>query len=329
MKRRLSHLIACRSAVSRVAIAVLLLATVASAQDATSVRELRFEPVDAKRSRTVPVKIYLGASRTAQPVVLFSHGLGGSRENNAYLGKHWAAAGYVSVFMQHAGSDVEVLKSAKLGNKLAALKAAVGVSASRERFVDVPFVIDQLERWNKQDGHALKGKMNLGKIGMSGHSFGAVTTQAVAGQRFPLNQSFHDERIDAFLAMSPQPAKRQDPKQVFGRITKPFLSMTGTKDGSPIDPTLKPSARREVYEAFAAGDKYQLVLEDGEHSAFGDSRGLRTRGRNPKHHPAIQQISTHFWNAYLKNNADSKKWLQSKRAITTTGLSNGDVWEWK
>ena len=39
-----------------------------------------------KRSRAVPVKVHLGKSRAPTPVVLFSHGLGGSRENNAYLG---------------------------------------------------------------------------------------------------------------------------------------------------------------------------------------------------------------------------------------------------
>lgn len=310
-------------------IAVLLLASVATADDANSVRELRFDPIDVNRSRPVPVKVYMRASRIPQPVVLFSHGLGGSRENNAYLGRHWAAAGYVAVFMQHAGSDNQVLKSARAGEKLAALKAAVGAIASRERFADVPFVIDRLEVWNKQDGHELSGKLNLTRIGMSGHSYGAVTTLAVAGRKFPLNRSFRDGRIDAFFAMSPQPGKGLEPGKAFGHIARPFLCMTGTKDASPIDPTFKPSARREVYAAFPAGDKYQLVLKDAEHFAFGDSRGLRTRGRNPKHHPAIQEISVHFWNAYLKNDADSKRWLQSQRAVTATGLHNDDVWEWK
>lgn len=308
---------------------VLLLASAAATDDLDAAGELRFEPIDVRRSRTVPVKVYLGKSRAPQPVVLFSHGLGGSRENNAYLGRHWAAAGYVAVFMQHAGSDNEVLKAARVGEKLAALKAAVGVVASRERFADVSFVIDQLELWNKQDGHELRGRLNLNRIGMSGHSYGAVTTLAVAGRKFPLNLSFHDERIDAFLAMSPQPGKGLEPSKAFGQIVKPFLCMTGTKDASPIDPTFKPSARREVYTALPAGDKYQLVFEGGEHFAFGDSRGRRTRGRNPKHHPAIQEISVHFWNAYLKDDTNSKRWLKSKRAVTATGLSDDDVWEWK
>ena len=47
------------------------------------------------------------------------------------------------------------------------------------------------------------------------------------------------------------------------------------------------------------------------------------------HHPAIQKISVHFWNAYLKDNAASKRWLKSRQAITATGLAKTDVWEWK
>ena len=51
---------------------------------------------------------------------------------------------------------------------------------------DVPAVLDQLEAWNKTSGHQLAGRLDLTRVGMSGHSFGAITTQAVSGQTFPL-----------------------------------------------------------------------------------------------------------------------------------------------
>src|SRR5687767_11137428 len=54
---------------------------------------------DAARQRDIPIRIYLPDSRSEAPVVMFSHGLGGSRENNRYLGAHWAARGYVAVFL--------------------------------------------------------------------------------------------------------------------------------------------------------------------------------------------------------------------------------------
>ena len=63
---------------------------------------------DRDRDRDIPLRIYLPAEDVAAPVVLFSHGLGGSREGSAFLGRHWAARGYAAVFLQHPGSDGDV-----------------------------------------------------------------------------------------------------------------------------------------------------------------------------------------------------------------------------
>ena len=61
---------------------------------------------DAQRGRTIPVRIYYPANAAERfPVVVFSTGLGRSRDDCAYLGRHWAGCGYVSVFVQHPGSD--------------------------------------------------------------------------------------------------------------------------------------------------------------------------------------------------------------------------------
>ncbi|MBM3855559.1 MAG: hypothetical protein FJ399_20795 [Verrucomicrobia bacterium] len=40
---------------------------------------------DSARQREIPVRVYLPAERTPAPVLLFSHGLGGSREGSAWL----------------------------------------------------------------------------------------------------------------------------------------------------------------------------------------------------------------------------------------------------
>ena len=66
---------------------------------------------DTVRNRDIPLRVYLPIEKTPAPVILFSHGLGGSREGNPYLGQHWSARGYVVVFLQHAGSD-EALSTA-------------------------------------------------------------------------------------------------------------------------------------------------------------------------------------------------------------------------
>ena len=287
------------------------------------------EPLDAARDRVVPLKLYLPETDRPVPVVLFSHGLGGSRNNNSYLGKHWAAAGYAAVFIQHAGSDEEVWKSTSAGQRMQAMQAAASAQSTQARYADVPFVIDQLEKWNQTEGNPLHGKLDLEKIGMSGHSFGAVTTQGLMGQAFPGNRSVAEPRLKAFFPMSPSSHRTLSPEQAFGGISKPVLCMTGTEDRSPADPRTTPESRRLVYAAMPAGDKYQLVFEGGEHHVFGD-RALRAgEQRDDRCHPAIQRISTAVWDAYLKGDAAAKAWLQSDKPKTELGLLEKDVWEWK
>src|SRR5215211_6965574 len=65
---------------------------------------------DEKRSREIPIKIYLPPQKEPAPVVLFSHGLGGSKEGSKFLGVHWAKRGFLAVFLQHPGSDTSVWK---------------------------------------------------------------------------------------------------------------------------------------------------------------------------------------------------------------------------
>lgn len=79
---------------------------------------------DEKRSREIPIRVYLPTGQATAPVVVFSHGLGGNREGSAFLGKHWAARGYVAVFLQHPGSDDCVWKDKSLAQRRALLKQA-------------------------------------------------------------------------------------------------------------------------------------------------------------------------------------------------------------
>lgn len=311
---------------------LLLLVTAANAQESesSSVTELLFEPNDSARNRVVPVKVYLPAAATSPaPVILFSHGLGGSRMNSVYLGRHWAEHGYVCVFMQHIGSDESVWKEAGPGERMSALKAAASLKSTIDRFADVPFVLDQLELWNTDDEHPVHGKLDLEHIGMCGHSFGAVTTQAMMGQEFRGGRIVADPRLDAFFAMSPSEPRGGTSTNAFGEIKKPVLTMTGTRDENPISPDSPPATRREVYKALPAGDKYELVFEGAEHSAFSDA-GDRNAKRIPHHHPAIQKISTKFWDAYLKEDTSAKQWLQSVQPKKEEGLLvEKDVWGWK
>lgn len=281
---------------------------------------------DEKRDREIPILVYLPETTKPAPVVLFSHGLGGARTGCTYLGKHWSARGFVAVFLQHPGSDESVWKDVGIRERMAAMRKAASGQNYLARIGDVPAVLDQLEAWHKDSAHPLHGLLDLEHIGMSGHSFGAQTTQGVTGQWAPvIGQRYTDERLKASVIFSPGTPKRGDPQQAFGRVKIPWLLMTGTKDTAPIGGQTVES-RLAVYPALPETvPRYQLVLHKAEHSAFTDHR-LRgdTEPRNPNHHKAILALSTAFWDAYLKDNAEARAWLDGPGAKSI--LESEDRW---
>ena len=229
---------------------------------------------DGSRNRDIPLRVFLPSSKSPAPVVLFSHGLGGNREGNPYLGEHWSARGYVVVMMQHHGSDDGVWRNVQPERRMAALAQAGSMQSALLRFKDVRVVIDQLAQWqidgDSAESNVLVGRMDLQRIGMSGHSFGAVTTQAVSGQRLPTGDApFTDGRIKAALVMSPNVPTRGDPKRAFGGVSIPWMLMTGTHDTAPIGEATVAS-RLALFPALPPGGKYELVLNEAEHNAFGE-----------------------------------------------------------
>lgn len=271
--------------------------------------EMRDLPVhNAARNRDIPVRIYLPSTNRSAPVVLFSHGLGGSRAGSEFLGERWAARGYVAVFVQHSGSDDAIWKQAAPEERMAAMRKAASLENFVLRVRDIPAVLDQLEVWNK-DG-PLAGRMDLTRIGMSGHSFGAVTTEAVSGETFPISGTkLTDPRIRAAVIFSPSTPVSTTAERAFGAVKIPWLLMTGTKDTAPIG-TADMKSRLAVYPALHGVPKYQVVLNNAEHSAFTD-RALPGdyEPRNPNHHRVILALSTAFWDAYLLGNKGALAWL--------------------
>lgn len=265
---------------------------------------------DGARNRDIPVRVYLPSQSEPAPVVLFSPGLGGSREINAFLGGHWAARGYVAVFLQHPGSDDSVWKGQPQGEAMAAMKSAASLDNFLLRVKDIPAVLDQLDLWNKQSGHALAGRLDMGKIGMSGHSFGALTTQAVSGESLGAQGPiFTDPRIKSALVFSPSTPRRQDPATAFASVRIPWMLMTGTKDVSPIGQA-DLASRLGVYPQLHGAPKYEVVLDNAEHSAFTD-RALPgdSEPRNPNHHRVMLALSTAFWDTYLRGDPEAAAWL--------------------
>ncbi len=300
-----------------------------SGQAQSQVQALDLAVHDEARDRDLPLRVYLPNAPDPAPVVLFSHGLGGSREGNAYMGRHWAARGYVVVFVQHPGSDDAVWKDKPPLRRMLDMREAASAKNFVARVMDIAAVLDQLERWNRVEGHVLLGRLDLQRVGMSGHSFGALTTQAVSGQRFAEGKvSYTDARIKAAVMFSPSsPRSGGDQRAAFGQVSIPWMLMTGTKDVAPIGDA-DVASRLAVFPALPPGQKYELVLDGAEHSAFMD-RSLPgdSERRSPNHHRAILALSTAFWDACLRSDESARAWLDGDEARSV--LESKDRWQWK
>ena len=132
---------------------------------------------DELRNRSVPYKIYYPdlPADDALPIIIWSHGLGGTQDGAGFIARFLASHGYVHVNIGHDGAN-DSLWRGKPGHPWDNIrKSTITWNTVRNRYLDVPFIGSNYQS-------ELPVKMDLNHIGMSGHSFGAVTTQIVAGQ---------------------------------------------------------------------------------------------------------------------------------------------------
>jgi dienelactone hydrolase len=275
---------------------------------------------DAARNRDLPAKIYFPTEGAGLfPVIIFSHGLGGTREGYEYLARQWAANGYVSVHLQHIGSDDSAWRGKD--QPMQTMRQAANLQNSIDRPKDVQLAVEQLIEMNKSDTK-LKGKLDLKKLAIAGHSFGAQTAMLIAGQKLggPMGAArfgkLSDDRFKAVLAMSePLPALRNQLDEIYGPIHIPTFFMTGTEDDSPLGDT-KAADRRLPFDHTNAHPTYLLILDGGDHMVFSGRLG-QSRPTDAEHQKQIREDSTAFFDAYLKQDAAAKKWLDEQKTLET------------
>lgn len=293
-----------------------------------SVRIDKGEWIDAVRLRTVPYKIYRPEQLTDEsyPLVIWSHGLGGTRDGAGFLGRHLASHGLIHVHIQHDGTD-DALWRGMPGHPWDNIRqATIPWETVKNRYLDVPFVIDQLEDMNKDDAF-YKSKLNLNRLGMSGHSFGALTTQVICGQLAGREdpEDLSDMRPVAGILYSPVPAFRHQlgGKDVYESINRPLLHMTGTNDASPVE-GFGMDKRLEVFNCAGHADQHLFILNGGDHMVFNGSRGqLESYEGIERHQELICIIARAWWEAHLNKNQAARDWLCDV-AVQTTLKDEGE-----
>lgn len=272
--------------------------------------------------RDIPYKIYtpdLVEPRRC-PVIVWSHGLGGSRDGAGFISRYVASYGYVIVHIQHRGTDSSLWEG-KPGHPWDVIRAThIPRSATLARLRDVPFVLDQLPLLAPE----LTAMMDFDSIGMSGHSFGAMTTQVMAGQKRGYGRHLYDlfeDRFKCGIVYSPGTVYEKhghEPQDFYGSMRLPLFFMTGTDDASPVVEGSTYKDRLEVFEYSGGPEQSLLILEGGDHMVYNGSRGkLQDNPKRDIHEKILRIASLAFWEAYLKGDAAAKTWL-----------TGGDFAEW-
>ena len=263
---------------------------------------------DGARHRDIPLKIYYPDAAGPFPVIVFSHGALASKDAYSGLGQYWARFGYVSIHPSHADSVAD-------GGFRGTMQQAISdPRAWQNRPRDVSFVLDSLEHV-ASFAPLLARKLDLGHVGVAGHSFGAYTAALIGGTTVHLPgkqgpQSFTDQRAAAVVLLSPQGEGRLGlTADSWDHLRLPVLLMYGSRDFGPFGE--RPAWRNEAFLRAPPGDKYDVELEGATHMQFAGS--LAAAGGAPDRLFQCVKLETlAFWNAYLKQDKDARHHLVSR-----------------
>lgn len=285
--------------------------------------------LDPRRARSLPLRMRWPEGDGPCALIVHSHGLGGSRDGSDVWGRAWQQAGFAVLHLQHPGSDTEVLRSG-----MRALRAAASAEQLLARVLDMQFALDEATRRSRLR-EAVWSRVRLDAIGASGHSFGAVTLQAVAGQRFGRpTPGLAEPRFKAFVAFSPSPGQGLSAAEAFAGVTRPFLAVTGSHDGDVLGRGLTAADRARVYDDLPPGRRALLWLDGADHMTFAGNGEQPLRARigllkreagaadlEPQHHARVAAVTTLWWRAHLLGDAEAASALRAP-----PGLGAKDRW---
>jgi len=181
------------------------------------------------------------------PLVIFSHGNGGSRHQNTFWCDYLASHGYILVSPDHTGNA----RWTVLDGKVIPSQSGERLNSAKDRPLDVCFLLDQMIRWDQGGDPRFAGHIDTDRAAVTGMSFGSFTAHWAADR---------DPRFKAVVAMSGAPPTHAN-------LTVPSLRMLGTEDRTlgVLGNTLI-----RANHATHTGPSFLLELKDGGHYSFTD-----------------------------------------------------------
>jgi predicted dienelactone hydrolase len=181
------------------------------------------------------------------PLVVFSHGNGGSRHQNTFWCDYLASHGYLVVSADHTGNARWTI----IDKKPVLYQLSERNNSAKDRPRDMSFLLDKMIEWDRGADKRFAGRIDTARAAATGMSFGSMTSIWVADE---------DKRFKAVIAMSGAPPTHTN-------LTVPSLRMLGTEDTTI---GADGNARIREHHARHAGPSFLLEMKDGGHYSFTD-----------------------------------------------------------
>ena len=186
------------------------------------------------------------------PLIVFSHGNGGTRHQNTFWCDYLASHGYIIVSADHTGNAIMTI----LNGKVITYQNSERLKSAEDRPLDMSFLLDRMIAWDKGEDKRFAGHIDIDHAAATGMSFGSMTSIWVADK---------DPRFKAVIAMSGARGEHTN-------LTIPSLRMIGSEDT-----TLGEAGNAVVRDHHAkhTGPSYLLELKNGGHFSFTDMFKIR------------------------------------------------------
>lgn len=282
----------------------------------------------AETTRTIEMTVRVPNRPGPLPVVIWAHGGEGRPFNSSggalsLWGEISAETGYLSITPAFPNRE---------GEERLALCRFLGVDGERcermsnnawDRPYDIRAILDELSEQNSAG--PLRGRIDLARIGVAGHSAGSGGTLAVAGAVREFNGVRYgpsysaDPRPKAFVALSPSApgsswmfdTSWNDGTTSWTLIERPVLVLTGLGDENEQFGR----GRRIAFDYMPAGDKFRLWVNDADfgHGAFGDNlgdcEGIPAGKCGVFRAVAVSTVRA-FLDAYLEDKPQARRFLE-------------------
>jgi predicted dienelactone hydrolase len=242
-------------------------------------------PIDPQSNAVIDAPLETGGA--PYPVVLFSHGSCGYPRQSIFLTALLASHGFIVVAPSHPGNTISEYPNCGT--------PAAQLDSYQERPQDVIFALDSMLLEDADPMSAFFGALDETRIGMSGHSFGGLTTYLVTAQ---------DSRFRVAVPMAPALVGTMPP-------TVPSFIMLGQ-----IDSVVDNDAIRTRYAA-SPSPKYLVEVANAGHFAFSDGCfpgpdcNPPVTLTQPEAHEVVERWVLPFLKTYLEGDVGFSPFLTS------------------